>query len=411
MTRIPYLFFFFTFITNVLAAQKKDTLNVAVLMYDGVELLDFAGPAEVFAAASYYTDIYHFNVYTVARESKLKSQGFLEITSNFSFTDAPKSNILVLPGGNAGPAINDEKTQQWIGQEITDNTSILTVCSGIYFLDKPGKLNDIQVTSHHKILPFLKEQLNPENVIEDVKYVDSGNIVTSAGVSSGIEGALLMLSKIAGVEVANRTSRYMEYHQWDLGNGKITYDVYKEASNYIKSNTLKPDFGVLDIAGHIALRENRLSDALKFFQTNSRYHPNSSLSYYSLAQAKKKKGELVPPVYEDFLNVLRTEGAQKAKAIFEKTKQQHPEWVLFTLKDISVRGTNLFYNEQYKEAETVLKMGVEQYPDIKELYVQLIETQLKMEKPNEAKNMLERALLIFPKDKELFELKNNIGLK
>ena len=67
-----------------LVAQPTDTLNVGVLVYDEVELLDFAGPAEVFAAASYYTDLYYFNVYTVAKKSLAKSQGFLDITPNYS---------------------------------------------------------------------------------------------------------------------------------------------------------------------------------------------------------------------------------------------------------------------------------------------------------------------------------------
>ncbi|WP_422858610.1 DJ-1/PfpI family protein [Flagellimonas sp. S174] len=360
------VFLFGLLVINV-SAQTKDTINIAVFLYDGVELLDFAGPAEVFAAASYYTNNYHFNVYTVAKETKLKSQGFLDITPNYSFETAPKTDVLILPGGNAHDALNDTLTQKWIGKEIERSPDVLTVCSGIFFLEESGRLNGIKVTSHHKILPFLKQILKPENVVEEVKYVDSGKIVTSAGVSSGIEGAFLTLSKIAGYEVANRTARYMEYPQWDISNGKITYDLGEKASDYLMANSDKPQFGVLDLAGHLALREGRPEEAMKYFKRNLSFYPKSPLSYYGLASSFEKMGKWAPPVYEDFLNVLRNEGAQAANKIYQETKSKHPSWVLFTLKDITVRIENLIAQQNYEEADIVGQMALETYPNNEEL--------------------------------------------
>ncbi|MEM6812991.1 MAG: DJ-1/PfpI family protein [Bacteroidota bacterium] len=359
--------FLFGLLVISVSAQTKDTINVAVFLYDGVELLDFAGPAEVFAAASYYTNNYHFNVYTVAKETKLKSQGFLDITPNYSLANAPKTDILVLPGGNAQDPLNDTLTQKWIGEEIGNSSDVLTVCSGIFFLQESGRLEGIEVTSHHKILPFLREILKPENVVHEVKYVDTGKIVTSAGVSSGIEGAFLTVSKIAGYEVANRTARYMEYPQWDISNGKITYDLGDKASEYLTTTNDKPQFGVLDLAGHLALREGRPEEAMKYFKKNLSFYPKSPLSYYGLASSLEKMNNWAPPVYEDFLNVLRNEGAEAGYKIYQETKSKYPSWVLFTLKDITVRIENLMGQQNYEEASMVGQMALEIYPNNKEL--------------------------------------------
>ncbi|HAS43171.1 MAG TPA: hypothetical protein DCS93_22010 [Microscillaceae bacterium] len=391
-----------------LNAQVKDTLNVAVLAYEGVELLDFAGPAEVFAAASYYTNTYHFKVHIVAKEPALTSQGFLKITPNFNFDNAPKTNILVLPGGNAGKSIQDKSTQQWIQAQLKDADQVLTVCSGIYFLKKSGRLNNIPVTSHHKIIPFLKKELKPQNVLAQVKYVDAGQIVTSAGVSSGIEGALLMVSKIAGLEAANRTARYMEYAPWDISNGKIAYDLQSQAANYLTTNNTDPHFGMLDLAGHLALREGKINLAKQYFQKNVAFYPNSALAYHSLSKALLSTKKWVPPTYEDFLNVLRNQGAKTGYALYQKAKRVYPNWKLFTHKDIVVRGQNLTVNENHEEARLVFKMGLDTYPNSWLLYQQLAICLLKQKKENEAKRLIQQASKKFPNNTAIKKLVTTI---
>ncbi|GAA4274587.1 DJ-1/PfpI family protein [Aquimarina gracilis] len=396
---------------ELLNAQTKDTINVAVFLYDGVELLDFSGPAEVFAASSYYTNSYHFNVYTVAKEPQLTSQGFLTITPNYNFNNSPKTDVLILPGGNANDAINDSLTKKWIVKEIKNSTDVLTVCSGIFFLKDPGFLEDIKLTSHHKIIPFLKQTFDPEDVVENVKYVDSGQIVTSAGVSSGIEGAFLTLSKIAGYEVANRTARYMEYPYWHISNGKMTYSITSLASKFLANQNDKPKFGVLDVAGHIALREKNLEEAIKYFQKNKSLYPSSALSYFSLASAFKRINKWVPPVYEDFINVLRNQGAKEAFKIFQKTKSVYPNWVLFTLKDITVRIDNLINQKNYSEAELVSKMAMDTYPENSISYVQKIKILIELEKKIKAQKTLTLGLNKFPDNKELLTLQQKLNSK
>ncbi|WP_350284778.1 DJ-1/PfpI family protein [uncultured Croceitalea sp.] len=391
--------------------QIKDTLNVALFLYEGVELLDFSGPGEVMAAASYYTDVYHFNVYTVAKEKELTSQGFLKITPNYDLNNAPKTDILILPGGFAGESINDVKTQEWMNSQLDKTSHVLTVCSGVYFLENPGKLNDIKITSHHKIIPFLKESLGAENVMEDVKYVDSGKIITSAGVSSGIEGALWTVARIAGYEVANRTARYMEYPQWNFSVGHTTYDLMSKTDNYLKpGNKEIPDFGILDVAGHLAYEKGNSAAALKYFEKNKEYYPKSALTYYGLSQALKNAKEWTPDTYEDFLNVLRNDTA-KAQKMYERAKEAYPDWILFTVKDITVRGYNLQSLERFKEAETVFQMGLETYPNDLELTVQLIKIQEKLGNRNEALKTLKKALEALPRQKELLQLEQTINSK
>ena len=394
-----------------LQAQVKDTINVAVLAYEGVELLDFAGPAEVFAAASYYTNTYHFKVYIVAKEPAFTSQGFLKITPNFNFDNAPKTNVLVLPGGYAGKSIQDKSTQQWMNTQLENADQVLTVCSGIYFLKKSGRLDNIQVTSHHKIIPFLKKELKPQNVLAQVKYVDAGQIVTSAGVSSGIEGALLMVSKIAGFEAANRTARYMEYAPWDISNGKIAYDLQNQATNYLATNNAKPYFGVFDLAGHLALREGKIDLARQYFQKNIAFYPNSALAYHGLSKALLYTQKWVPPTYEDFLNVLRHKGAKTGQAIYQKAKRIYPDWKLFTHKDIVVRGQNLASGNNYEDAALVLKMGIDTYPNSWLLYQQLVICLLKQKKEKEAWHLIQQALKKFPNNPTIKKLVTTIKSK
>ncbi|MEM7484605.1 MAG: DJ-1/PfpI family protein [Bacteroidota bacterium] len=405
------LLFFLLLVSSLVKAQIKDTLNIALFVYDGVELLDFTGPGEVFAASSYYTNLYHFNVYTVAKEEQLTSQDFLSITPNYNLDNAPKSDVLILPGGNAGSVFNDRTVQSWIKDEIENATNVLTVCSGVYFLEKPGKLEGIKVTSHHKIIPFLRETLDAENVIDDVKYVDSGKIVTSAGVSSGIEGALLMVSKIAGYEVANRTARYMEYPQWDISNGRITYDLIKNADALLEDKEEPFVFGTFDLAGYKALSENDKERAHNFFYQNSLYFPKSATAYYGLAKAMSSTIDWVPPTYEDYLDVLRNDGAEKGRKIYDKAKKIFPDWLLFTQKDIKVRGSNLLNEENIQAAELVFSMGVDSYPNDLELHIQLIEAQIRLKKSKKAKESISMALVHFPKNEQLLSLEQILNSK
>lgn len=191
---------------------EQDSLrNVAILVWDGVELLDFAGPGEVFAAAR-VGDGAAFNVFTVSPTAgPIKSQGFVKITPNHTIADCPPVHVLVIPGGNTRPISENKEVMAWIKKQSLKTEMVLSVCTGAFVLADAGLLNNIEATTWHGAIDGLRKHATKTTVREDVRFVDNGDIITSAGVSAGIDGALHAVTKLCGPDVARRTARYMEY--------------------------------------------------------------------------------------------------------------------------------------------------------------------------------------------------------
>jgi putative intracellular protease/amidase len=188
--------------------------NVAIVIFNQMELLDFAGPAEVFAAAGGGTA---FKVYTVAESDRpIKSQGFVTITPQYTIANCPRPDILVIPGGNTTSVSRSPKMLDWVKEISRDGERVLSVCTGAFVLARAGLLDGLQATTHHGSIDRLRRNHLRRNhpkvtVRTDVRVVDNGKILTAAGVSAGIDGALHIVSKICGAKVAQKTAEYMEY--------------------------------------------------------------------------------------------------------------------------------------------------------------------------------------------------------
>lgn len=192
--------------------QRESRRNVAVLLYEGVELLDFAGPAEVFSAANRGRA---FNVYTVAvSKEDIVSQNFLTIKPQYTLVDCPKPNIIVLPGGDADVALNDKRVIAWIQKSQQESEILFSVCTGAFILAKADLL-DKDATTHWGSIEALKQSAPKAKVHSDRRFVDNGKVITCAGVSAGIDGALHVVARLLGKQAARDTARYMEYH-WQL---------------------------------------------------------------------------------------------------------------------------------------------------------------------------------------------------
>lgn len=186
--------------------------NVAIVVYDGVEILDFAGPMEVFTAAGNGA----FRVFTVApTHAPVLSQGVLSIRPDFSVEDSPAPDILVLPGGNARGFIRSEAGMAWARKVAAANELSMSVCSGAFILANLGLLDGRPVTTHWGAVPRLRSAFPKVLVQTGVRFVDTGRIVTTAGVSAGIDGALHVVQRLLGDDVAWETARYMQYDSWE----------------------------------------------------------------------------------------------------------------------------------------------------------------------------------------------------
>jgi transcriptional regulator GlxA family with amidase domain len=214
--RITLVCLFFSF-TGLLAASeaKRYTKNVAILLYDGVEVLDFTGPAEVFQSASEFGangQEKAFNLYTVSRKkSPILSQGFLRVIPDFSVEDSPKPDILILPGGSSGVVTRDAEWIEWVKTAGRGADNVLTVCTGAFIAGKAGLLEGVEATTWYNAVPRLAQQFPNARVQPGRRFVDNGKIITTAGVSAGIDGSLHLVARLLGRHVADRTAEYMEY--------------------------------------------------------------------------------------------------------------------------------------------------------------------------------------------------------
>ena len=191
------------------------TRNVAIVLFDGVELLDFSGPGEVFAAAASFgrtAGREAFEVYTVAVSAKpLLSQGFVRIVPQYSLADSPRPDILIVPGGDVGPLLGSPEFMRWLRSSAAGAEVTMSVCTGAFVLAQAGLLDGLDATTYHGAIASLREEAPKARVHADRRLIDNGRVLTTAGVSAGIDGALHLVSRLLGREVAERTARYMEY--------------------------------------------------------------------------------------------------------------------------------------------------------------------------------------------------------
>jgi len=202
---------------NMVLIKKSDSKTIAFYLQDGVEVLDFAGPMEVFAYAGY-------RVFTVsATQEPIKSQGILKIIPDYSVENAPEADILAFFGGNSSAASQNPKVIDWI-QKQKNVQYHFSVCTGAFVMAEAGILDGKTATTFHNALDGLETNYQKVDVRKNVRFVDNGNVITTAGISAGIDGALHLVAKLQGLNAAKRTAYYMEYDNWKLGDGLILSD-------------------------------------------------------------------------------------------------------------------------------------------------------------------------------------------
>ncbi|SDF47217.1 DJ-1/PfpI family protein [Mucilaginibacter pineti] len=187
---------------------KDQKITVCFYLYDGVEVLDFAGPMEVFSYAG-------FKVITVAKtKAPLMSQGILKIIPDYSIKDAPQTDIFAVFGGSDDVAANDPEVISWIRSRDGATKNYFSVCTGAFILGKAGLLDQLTVTTFHKSITNLQNAVPKAKVLQNVRYVDNGRIITTAGISAGIDGALHLVAKLKGKEVAEAVAKQIEYDKY-----------------------------------------------------------------------------------------------------------------------------------------------------------------------------------------------------
>ena len=190
-------------------------MNVGIYIYDDAEVLDFSGPFEVFSTASRISGTSSlFNVFLVGETGRtISARGGFKVNPAYGFSDHPPIDILVIVGGVHVEEMKKSNVLNWI-KEISEKTKfIASVCTGAFLLAEAGILSNQKVTTHWEDIPDLRESYPNLKVLEKRRWVEEGNIITSGGISAGIDMSLHLVSKLNGLELAEKTAKQMEF-QW-----------------------------------------------------------------------------------------------------------------------------------------------------------------------------------------------------
>jgi transcriptional regulator GlxA family with amidase domain len=193
--------------------------NVGILIFHEVEVLDFCGPFEVFATTSFPDadrqdlEAKPFNVFTIAEKSDLvKCRGGLLVQPHYTIENHPPLDILLVPGGwGTRREAQNAVLLDWIALQDKSTELTTSVCTGAFLLAERGLLDNLSATTHWASLDRLQAGYPSVNVQRGLRYVDNGRVITSAGVSAGIDMSLHIVARLLGESTARETAKQMEY--------------------------------------------------------------------------------------------------------------------------------------------------------------------------------------------------------
>ena len=205
-----------------------DRRRVGILVFDGVEVLDFCGPFEVFSVTRLVEerrreDPSPFEVVLIAeRKGMVTASGGLKVVPDATLASCPAIDVLVVPGGwGTRREIGNPALREWIAQRGRQVETLTSVCTGAMLLGHAGLLDGRHATTHWRSLDWMSESFPRVTVERDLNVVEDGNVLTSAGISAGIDMALHVVARYHGDAIARATARQMEYPYPDDNRRRI----------------------------------------------------------------------------------------------------------------------------------------------------------------------------------------------
>lgn len=193
-------------------------MNVGLFIFDDIEVLDLGGPFEVFSVATRVKARLEpgsqkpFNVFTIgATTAPIHARGHFIVTPAFSFADHPPIDLLLIPGGIVSAELKKENVIHWIATTSAKAKLTASVCTGSFLLAQAGLLDGKHATTHWSDIEEMKSMFPNVTVEENVRWVDQGQIITSAGISAGIDMALHLVSRLDSESLALATAKQMDY--------------------------------------------------------------------------------------------------------------------------------------------------------------------------------------------------------
>ncbi len=187
-------------------------MNVGIYIYDNAEVLDFSGPYEVFSVANrFLNEKEQHKLFFVSEKEIVTARGDFKVLSNYTIKNNPNIDVLIVVGGIHIKELEKENVITWIQEASKKAKLISSVCTGAFLLAKANIIKNQKVTTHWEDIDDLKNMFPSLDIIKNVRWVDEGNIVTSAGISAGIDMSLHLLSKIYNIDLANRVAKQMQF--------------------------------------------------------------------------------------------------------------------------------------------------------------------------------------------------------
>jgi len=202
--------------------------RVGIVVFPDVEVLDFCGPFEVFSVtrldeARRREEPSPFEVWLVAeRPGPLVTTGGMKVIPDHTLDTCPPLEVLVVPGGWGTRAeIKNARLLAWIAERARQVETLTSVCTGSMLLGQAGLLDGRRATTHWRSLPWMRESFPAVTVEEKLHVVEDGHVLTSAGISAGIDMALRVVARYHGEDVARTTARTMEYRYPDDNSRRV----------------------------------------------------------------------------------------------------------------------------------------------------------------------------------------------
>ena len=191
-------------------------MNIGIYIYDDAEVLDFSGPFEVFSTANRLVEIEAFNIFLISEKStKVNARGGFEVLTKYTITNHPPLDVLIVAGGVHYAQLENDQVINWIAQQNAQIKMIASVCTGVFLLAQAKVVTEQKVTTHWGDIDELRESFPKLQVIENIRWVDEGRMITSGGISAGIDMSLHLVEKLHSLKLASMTARQMEF-DWQV---------------------------------------------------------------------------------------------------------------------------------------------------------------------------------------------------
>lgn len=194
--------------------------NVGIYVFDEVEVLDFAGPFEVFSTAACVSSRLtphsgrSFEVFTIGQSrAEIRTRGGLIVEPHYGLEDHPKIDVLLIPGGVVAAELENQSVVSWIAAQAKTAEVTASVCTGAFLLGRAGVLTGKRATTHWEDIANLRVFLPDSQIVEAKRWVDEGKVISSAGITAGLDMSLHLVARLGGRDLAVKTARQLDY-EW-----------------------------------------------------------------------------------------------------------------------------------------------------------------------------------------------------